>query len=108
MGDILSQAEIEALLGGGIGQPSAGAGEDIPPDDAPPDDTPLDGLLTNEEKDILGEVGNITMGTSATTLYALLNDYFYSAKQKGISYDDPDLRKKMFADTTANKTPANP
>ena len=31
-------------------------------------------------------------------LYALLNDYFYRAKEKGISYDDPDLRQKMFAE----------
>jgi len=31
-------------------------------------------------------------------LYALLNDYYYRATQKGISYDDPDIRYKMFAD----------
>jgi len=62
MGDILSQAEIEALLGGG-------ADPELPR----PDDAPLEGTLTNEEKDILGEVGNITMGTAATTLFALIN-----------------------------------
>jgi len=33
-------------------------------------------------------------------VYALLNDYYYHAKQKGISYDDPELRKKMFAGAT--------
>jgi flagellar motor switch protein FliN/FliY len=29
-------------------------------------------ILSNEQKDILGEVGNISMGTAATTLFALL------------------------------------
>lgn len=29
-------------------------------------------MLNEEEKDALGEIGNISMGTSATTLYALL------------------------------------
>ena len=64
MGDILSQAEIEALLGGSQ-EPAA------PPSDD--DDASLDEILTNEEKDILGEVGNISMGTAATTLFALIN-----------------------------------
>jgi len=62
MGDILSQAEIEALLGGS--QESAAP---------PPDDASIDEILTSEEKDILGEVGNISMGTAATTLFALIN-----------------------------------
>ncbi|MCL2152146.1 MAG: hypothetical protein FWH57_04175 [Oscillospiraceae bacterium] len=31
-------------------------------------------------------------------LYALLNDYYYRAKEKGISYDDPELRYKVFSD----------
>lgn len=35
-------------------------------------------------------------------VYALLNDYFYRAKQKGINYNDPDLRKKMFAESGAS------
>ena len=33
-------------------------------------------------------------------VYALLNDYYYRARQKGISYDDIDLRRKMFAEET--------
>ena len=69
MGDILSQAEIEALLGGGS-ETEAPPADDAPPDDAP---APLDETLSNDEKDILGEVGNISMGTAATTLFALLN-----------------------------------
>jgi len=31
-------------------------------------------------------------------LYALLNDYYYTAKQKGIEFTDIELRTKMFAD----------
>jgi len=30
-------------------------------------------------------------------LYALLNDYYYRAKELGISYDDPEIRAKVFA-----------
>ncbi len=58
MGDMLSQAEIDALLNGGSAPESdgnAGGSE-----------------LSVQEVDALGEVGNISMGTSATTLYALL------------------------------------
>ncbi|WP_432665045.1 flagellar motor switch phosphatase FliY [Wukongibacter baidiensis] len=55
MADMLSQEEIDALLKGS----SSDAPEDY-------DD------LSNDEKDALGEVGNISMGTSATTLFTLL------------------------------------
>lgn len=58
MGDMLSQAEIDALLNGGSTPESDGnAGNSE---------------LSVQEVDALGEVGNISMGTSATTLYALL------------------------------------
>ncbi|MCL2565182.1 MAG: flagellar motor switch phosphatase FliY [Defluviitaleaceae bacterium] len=60
MGDMLSQDEINALLGGQESQ-----GDD--------NTSSQDELLTSEQKDILGEVGNIAMGTAATTLSALLN-----------------------------------
>lgn len=54
MGDMLSQAEIDALLGG----PKADAnnGDD----------------LTTEEIDALGEIGNISMGSAATALFTLV------------------------------------
>ena len=68
MGDMLSQDEIDALMGGGGG---GGASTDI--DEADSNSSPYEEVLTSEEKDILGEIGNITMGTSATTLFALLN-----------------------------------
>lgn len=58
-GEMLSQEEINALLGG----------MDIPSGDG----VPKSDLLTPEETDALGEIGNISMGTAATTLFALLN-----------------------------------
>ncbi|MDR3240160.1 MAG: flagellar motor switch phosphatase FliY [Clostridiales bacterium] len=125
MSDLLSQAEINALLGDGsnagaspeaspsetslaeAGSAEAGpaeaglsetglveadlakagpAGEGGPASGAPSDeeffgpemrplldDTAMEEILSNEQKDILGEIGNISMGTAATTLFALLN-----------------------------------
>mgnify|MGYP000919696426 FL=1 len=61
MGDMLSQAEIDALLSGTLN-----LGEDIG------NDNTGEKVLTSEEIDALGEIGNISMGTSATTLYMLL------------------------------------
>ncbi|OON94022.1 MAG: hypothetical protein ATN31_04450 [Candidatus Epulonipiscioides saccharophilum] len=59
---ILSQEEINALLGGVVEDP---AGEEI---------GGSSGIaLTPDEIDALGEIGNINMGTAATTLFALLN-----------------------------------
>ncbi len=82
MDGMLSQDEINALLNG------MDLSEDLMADLA--DDTPSDGsaagasvsdsqevnaeeLLTDVEKDAIGEVGNISMGSSATTLYSLVN-----------------------------------
>lgn len=61
---MLSQAEIDALL----------SGADVSDDDTPelPSMETKVQLLSAEERDALGEIGNISMGTSATTLYALL------------------------------------
>lgn len=58
MGDMLSQAEIDALLNGGSVPAGNTTGENSE--------------LSIQEIDALGEVGNISMGTSATTLYTLL------------------------------------
>lgn len=72
MNDMLSQDEINALLNGmdlsgGAGADSTGSadGNSIPPID--------ESLLTDVEKDAVGEVANISMGSSATTLYSLVN-----------------------------------
>ncbi len=55
MADMLSQDEINALLGGSmVSEPEKKQ------------------LLTDEDKDALGEIGNISMGTAATTLFTLL------------------------------------
>ncbi len=70
MSDGISQEEIDALLNGG----SPGASEPEPAAAEPsggaakPDQT----LLTDMEKDTLGEIGNISMGSAATTMSVLL------------------------------------
>ncbi|MBO4408190.1 MAG: flagellar motor switch phosphatase FliY [Lachnospiraceae bacterium] len=77
MDGMLSQDEINALLSGGIppaDDAPADASEPVP--DAPPADAAAMGDqedLTEEEKDAVGEVANISMGTSATTLFSLVN-----------------------------------
>lgn len=58
MGDMLSQAEIDALLSGAPLSSLEEVGSA--------------GDLTSQEIDALGEIGNISMGTSATTLFTLL------------------------------------
>ncbi len=63
MGDMISQAEIDALLGG-----FSSSMDDAPSSDS----TGVVDKLTAEQSDILGEIGNISMGSSATTLFTLL------------------------------------
>lgn len=63
MEGMLSQDEINALLNG----MSESA------DMAPAPGTAGEEILTEEEKDAIGEVANISMGTSATTFYSLVN-----------------------------------
>lgn len=74
MDGMLSQDEINALLNG----------VDLPADDNSNSNSnsnstatatveSSEGELTDVEKDAIGEVANISMGTSATTLYSLVN-----------------------------------
>lgn len=64
MDGMLSQDEINALL----------SGMDLSGDTASePASTSDSDVLTDIEKDAIGEVANISMGTSATTLYSLVN-----------------------------------
>lgn len=71
----LSQDEINALLSG------MNLSDDEPEmieSDGAPEQTPLEmehaaELLSDVEKDAIGEVANISMGSSATTLYSLVN-----------------------------------
>ncbi|WP_108669682.1 flagellar motor switch phosphatase FliY [Peribacillus acanthi] len=58
--DMLSQDEIDALLKG-------------TDDDFGADDPPVDDFLSLMEQDALGEIGNISFGSSATALSTLLN-----------------------------------
>ena len=67
MGD-LSQAEIDALLAGAGGDSSS----DSSGGDASIDSGNVEDLLSPIEKDALGEIGNISMGSAATTLSTLL------------------------------------
>ena len=79
MDGMLSQDEINALLSG------LAAGEPLPevePAAPEPEPEPMvhaqaftgDVELSDVEKDAIGEVANISMGTSATTLYSLVNN----------------------------------
>ena len=85
MDGMLSQDEINALLNGMMdtgdsadgGSAAEGAAGDTT-SDAPAaagsgGNGPDESLLTDVEKDAVGEVANISMGTSATTLYSLVN-----------------------------------
>lgn len=80
MGEMLSQDEINALLGGGD---NSGGGESSKGFDTA-DNAEYSNLLSVQEKDILGEFANISMGTAATTLSTLLN-------QK-VTIDTPSVR----------------
>lgn len=93
MGDMLSQEEINALLGASDdnGEDSAAASAELD-------------ILSSEEKDILGEIGNISMGTAATTLFALLNQKVnittpkvsvFSWKELADRYDRPCVGIKV-------------
>ena len=83
---MLSQDEINALLAGmdpagGGDSASADAPSDMGAEAMAASDTPApvgggdidESLLTDSEKDAIGEVANISMGSSATTLYSLVN-----------------------------------
>ena len=66
MDGMLSQEEINALLGNMNGDDSA------PADNSSGSSSSAD-TLTPEEQDAIGEISNICMGTAATTLYSLVN-----------------------------------
>ena len=84
-GGMLSQDEINALLSGmdlsGDGEPETiGSSEEVT--EVPSSDSASSNaaenmntgdILSDVEKDAIGEVANISMGSSATTLYSLVN-----------------------------------
>ena len=82
MDGMLSQDEINALLNGMdlSGDLMADLADETPTESSTPDSSvgsiqPAGDniLLSDVEKDAIGEVGNISMGSSATTLYSLVN-----------------------------------
>jgi flagellar motor switch protein FliN/FliY len=108
MGDMLSQDEINALLGGldldEVNEETAAefnsqqAQANISDYVGKVELTEVENMLTTDQKDILGEIGNISMGTAATTLFALLNQkvlittpqvHVYSWETLSGSYDRP-------------------
>ncbi len=75
---MLSQDEINALLSGMNLSDAGDSAEDSSFSDAYTMDTMTEeshdeALLSEVEKDAIGEVANISMGSSATTLYSLVN-----------------------------------
>lgn len=78
MDGMLSQDEINALLSG-MDSPSdvsdivEAAAASVAESETSADSQPDESLLTDIEKDAIGEVANISMGSSATTLYSLVN-----------------------------------
>ena len=75
--EMISQAEIDALLAGGGDSGSSGDSESSPSDSggdsSSPSEEELKSVLSDIEKDAVGEIGNISMGSAATTLSTLLN-----------------------------------
>ena len=75
MDGMLSQDEINALLNG-MQEGTAPASDPMDDDigaSSPANSSADQSLLTDIEKDAIGEVANISMGSSATTLYSLVN-----------------------------------
>ncbi len=95
MDGILSQEEINALLSGMSAEET-----DSSPDasatvvNAPAVDDVED--LSDVEKDAIGEVANISMGTSATTLYSLVN--------KKVNITTPVVSLSNWADLSAERS----
>ncbi|MCH5274805.1 MAG: flagellar motor switch phosphatase FliY [Lachnospiraceae bacterium] len=73
-GGMLSQDEINALLSGmDLSEPPADASAEAAEPAADGGSAVDESLLTDVERDAVGEVANISMGSSATTLYSLVN-----------------------------------
>ena len=71
-GDMMSAEDIASLLEGADSSAADTATEGVAAD--PLHNIPaLEGMLSPEEVDILGEIGNISMGAVATTMYTLLD-----------------------------------
>lgn len=70
--DVISQEEIDALINGGALSATEDATAAESPAPSGGDDSQYADVLSDMEKDALGEIGNISMGSAATTLSVLL------------------------------------
>ncbi len=103
--EMLSQEEINALLGGAVSDTSnsdseevneskaallGGAVSDTSNSDSEEVNESKAVALTSDEIDALGEIGNISMGTAATTLFTLLNHkvLITTPKVEAMTWDD--------------------
>lgn len=82
MDGMLSQEEINALLGG------LSDDTDVSSSSGDVDE------LSPEEKDVLGEISNICMGTAATTLYSLVNQKVSISTPKVVTCTWEELSKE--------------
>ena len=81
MDGVLSQEEINALLdGGGVSGGSSNSGSRE--------------MLTDIEKDTIGEISNISMGTASTTLFSLVN--------RKVEISTPVVSEAEWSDIAAN------
>lgn len=90
-GAMLSQEEINALLNGMSSETSNE--EPMITDDSD--------VLSAEQIDALGEIGNISMGTAATTLFALLNNKVMITTPEVQLMTVEELKKLIDHDTVA-------
>lgn len=91
---MLAQDEIDALFKTEVTEKEATGGLEPNSEDDPRDGSTVD--LTGEEKDALGEVGNICMGAAATTMSALLGHK--------VSITSPQVHIKLRDDLLAQFT----
>ncbi|MBD5461155.1 MAG: flagellar motor switch phosphatase FliY [Lachnospiraceae bacterium] len=71
MEGMLTQDEINALLSG---MDLSGSSDDASPEKSQPQpDQSTDDVLSDIERDAVGEIANISMGSSATSLFSLVN-----------------------------------
>ena len=91
--DLISQEEIDALLNGGVPAADADQPAAAEPDNSSPDS--MEDVLTDIQKDALGEIGNISMGSAATTLSVLLG-HKVSITTPSVSVDTMSIIKEHY------------
>ena len=98
--DIMSPEEIAAMLddsaANGLSSELDGIlarNDEVPFTEQPANTGPIskEGMLTAEEIDVLGEVGNISMGAVATTMYSLLDRRVSITTPRVSVYDAKDV-----------------